>query len=66
MLIRLLYASRATGPITDDVVRDILDHCRESNPKVGVTGVLCVCQGGVYLQALEGGRECINQLYSKI
>ncbi|MEO1370831.1 MAG: BLUF domain-containing protein [Acidobacteriota bacterium] len=66
MLIRLLYASRATGPITDDVVGDILDHCRESNPPVGVTGVLCVCPGGVYLQALEGGRESVNRLYAKI
>jgi hypothetical protein len=30
-----------------------------------VTGVLCF-SGGVFLQALEGGRSAVNQLYLKI
>ncbi|MEM1178011.1 MAG: BLUF domain-containing protein [Acidobacteriota bacterium] len=66
MLIRLLYASRAAGDIDAHVVRDILDQSRQNNPDAGITGVLCVCPGGVYLQALEGGRDRLNQLYAKI
>lgn len=66
MLVRLLYASRATEPIDESVIRSILETSRKSNPEEGITGVLCVCQGGVYMQALEGGRERVNQLYSRI
>lgn len=66
MLVRLLYASRATETIDETVIRSILETSRKSNPADGITGVLCVCQGGVYMQALEGGREKVNQLYAKI
>ena len=66
MLVRLLYASRATAPIDDGVIQNILAQSRKNNPDDGITGVLCVCQGGVYMQALEGGREKVNQLYAKI
>ena len=66
MLIRLLYASRATQPIDDKVIGDILQHSRKKNLDDGITGVLCVCQGGVYMQALEGGRDKVNALYARI
>lgn len=66
MLVRLLYASRATEPIDDGTLRSILEQSRKSNPEDGITGVLCVCQGGVYMQVLEGGRDKVNQLYGKI
>ncbi len=66
MLIRLLYASRATQPIDDKVIGDILQLSRKNNPEAGITGVLCVCQGGVYMQVIEGGREKVNALYARI
>lgn len=66
MLVRLLYASRATGPIEEEVLNSILAQSRKSNPEDGITGVLCVCQSGVFLQVLEGGREVVNRLYSKL
>lgn len=66
MLVRLLYASRATEKIDESVIRNILETSRKSNPDEGITGVLCVCQSGLYLQALEGAREKVNGLYSRI
>ncbi len=66
MLVRLLYASRAKGHISDDLVASILLQSRKNNPESGITGALCVCHGGVFLQVLEGGREEVNQLYGKV
>jgi hypothetical protein len=66
MLVRLLYASRARAPISDEMLASILTQSRKNNPETGVTGVLCVCHGGVFIQALEGGRVEVNQLYSKV
>lgn len=66
MLVRLLYASRARDPITNETIASILSQSRKNNPESGVTGVLCVCHGGVFIQVLEGGRDEVNQLYSKV
>ena len=66
MLVRLVYASRSTQPIDNEVVTDILSRSRERNLETGITGVLCVCQDDVYLQVLEGGREVVNRLYSRL
>ncbi len=66
MLVRLLYASRSKGPVTGEAIESILAKSRENNPNAGITGVLCVCHGNVFMQALEGGREEVNQLYGKV
>jgi hypothetical protein len=66
MLVRLIYASRSTGPITDEIVEDVLAKSRENNPNAGITGVLCVCDDNVFMQALEGGRDEVNQLYARV
>ena len=65
MLVRLLYASRATDEVTQDELLSILKKSRINNLAVGVTGVLCY-SGGVFLQVLEGGRESVSLLYNKI
>lgn len=65
MLVRLLYASRATDQIDQDGLLSILRQSKRHNPGLGITGVLCF-SGGVFLQALEGGRAAVNQLYLKI
>jgi hypothetical protein len=65
MLIRLLYASRATQAITPEVVDSILAQARGHNPEHGITGILC--HGGrIFMQALEGGRDEVNALYNRI
>jgi hypothetical protein len=65
MLVRLLYASRAAFPGSQDAVDAILATSRARNPALGITGVLCH-GGGVFVQALEGGREAVNALYHRI
>ncbi|MBS0447798.1 MAG: BLUF domain-containing protein [Proteobacteria bacterium] len=65
MLVRLMYASRAVEPLGADDLNAILRTSRARNPAVGVTGVLCHA-GGIFLQALEGGRSAVNALYLRI
>ena len=65
MLVRLLYASRAVGPVTPQIIESILQQSFGQNPALGITGVLCH-GADVYVQALEGGREAVNALYMKI
>ncbi|MDD2843681.1 MAG: BLUF domain-containing protein [Rhodoferax sp.] len=64
MLVRLLYASRAVDT-SSDTIESILHQSRDHNPSTGVTGVLCY-GGGIFLQALEGGRMAISALYGHI
>ena len=67
MLVRLLYASRATNPIDDTLVQSIIDRSQRYNLEHGITGILCTyAQGNVFLQALEGGRAEVNTLYAEI
>jgi hypothetical protein len=63
MLVRLLYVSRAVRALGD--IDSILLSSRTNNPPIGITGVLCYADG-LYLQAIEGGRESVNQLFNKI
>jgi hypothetical protein len=64
MLVRLLYASRAldTNPTA---ISTILAQSREYNPASGITGILCY-GGGIFLQAIEGGRSAVSELYGHI
>jgi Sensors of blue-light using FAD len=65
VLVRLMYASRATGPPDGDLVSSILRQSTAHNPRVGVTGVLCF-SGEIFLQVLEGGRRQVSALYNRI
>ena len=65
MLVRLLYVSRSVKPETAEETESILNSSREHNISHGITGVLCF-GGGIYLQAIEGGRHQVNALYSQI
>ena len=64
MLVRLLYASRAADA-SPRVIESILSQSREHNPATGITGVLCY-GGGVFLQAIEGGRAQVSELFGHI
>ncbi len=65
MLVRLLYASRSVNPSSGDLTESILAQSRSHNPAMGITGILCY-GGGIFLQALEGGRMQISDLYGHI
>jgi hypothetical protein len=65
MLIRLLYVSRAVDKNDKAAIDAILASARSHNPENGITGVLCY-GGGIFLQAIEGGRAAVNELYAHI
>lgn len=64
MLVRLLYCSRAvdTGA---HAIESILAQARQHNPASGITGILCY-GGGIFLQAIEGGRMQVSELFGHI
>jgi len=64
VLVRLLYASRAVDT-TAAAIDAILTRSRQSNPLCGITGILCY-GGGIFLQAIEGGRMPVSDLYGHI
>ncbi|MDT7516402.1 BLUF domain-containing protein [Rhodoferax mekongensis] len=64
MLVRLLYASRAIDS-NPDAIEAILAQSRNYNPTCGITGILCY-GGGIFLQAIEGGRMAVSELYGHI
>ena len=67
MLVRLMYASRASEAVNAEALAAILKVSKATNPGRGVTGVLCFCiSSGVFMQVLEGGRAPVNALYNKI
>lgn len=64
MLVRLLYASRAVDT-SPSAIEAILTQAREHNPACGITGILCY-GGGIFLQAIEGGRMAVSALFGHI
>ena len=64
MLVRLLYASRAVDT-SAEAIDAILAQSLQFNPTSGITGILCY-GGGIFLQAIEGGRMAVSDLYGHI
>ncbi len=64
MLVRLLYASRSVDT-SAEAIEAILSQSRQHNPATGITGILCY-GGGIFLQAIEGGRMAVSELYGHI
>jgi len=64
MLVRLLYASRAVDS-SAEAIETILAKSRQYNPTCGITGILCY-GGGIFLQAIEGGRMAVSDLFGHI
>ncbi len=65
MMIRLLYASRATEGNHVAMIESILAQSRTYNPAHGITGILCY-GGDIFMQVLEGSRKEVNDLYGHI
>jgi len=65
MLVRCLYASRPTKPFSGADLDRILEQSRKNNPPQGVTGLLCAADN-LFLQALEGGRDEVCELFNAI
>lgn len=65
MLVRCLYASRATQPASDKLFEGILEQSRRNNAAKGITGLLCLTKD-IFVQVLEGGRDEVCELFGKI
>lgn len=64
-LYSLVYVSYATHPMTDDELRDLLDVSRRNNARLNITGML-LYRDGFFIQALEGERQAVEDLYERI
>ena len=64
MLVRLVYASRVVDT-SPEAIDAILTQSRHLNPTCGITGILCY-GSGIFLQAIEGGRMAVSDLYGHI
>lgn len=65
MLVRCIYASRATKPDDLAALESILAKSRANNAARGITGILCVSDGA-FAQVLEGGRGEVSRLLAAI
>ncbi len=67
MLVRLVYTSRSTQPISQELKRDIFRTAQTNNAEHGITGTLCIdTTNALFLQVLEGSRPNVNYLYNVI
>ncbi|WP_439106980.1 BLUF domain-containing protein [Congregibacter sp.] len=64
-LYSLGYVSTQTRPLDNEQMLSILEGARETNAKLGVTGVLLHRQDS-FFQVLEGAREEVKALFDKI
>lgn len=61
----MLYISTAVKPMNYDDFSALLQQCRDSNNKRGITGML-LYQNGTFMQMLEGEKQAVLDLYDKI
>lgn len=65
MQIRLVYCSKSYGELPLMEIQRILEVARPANAQAQVTGMLAY-EAPWFLQALEGDRDEVNELYLKI
>jgi len=65
MLSRLIYASMAAEEFQPDTLRSLLTAARQRNRLHDVTGILAF-NSEYFLQAIEGSRGALSQLYSNL
>lgn len=61
----LSYVSTQSRPMTSVDLLGLLKHCRESNARIGVTGML-LHRDDSFFQILEGGEDEVRGLFAKI
>lgn len=61
----LVYSSVASGGLSEDDLRDILQSSQLRNADLNLTGMLLYCNGK-FLQVLEGKKEDVHSLFYKI
>ena len=64
-MLRVTYLSRETDSFSARGLVELLEHCKNNNPALGVTGMLMYANG-TFLQTLEGEAETVEILLAKI
>jgi hypothetical protein len=62
---KIIFASRATRPISDADLEEILAVSRKNNLSAGLSGLLLYCADS-FLQVLEGDLEPLESAYERI
>jgi len=65
MLSRLIYASAVGDDLRTDELNRLLERARQRNVQRGITGLL-VFDSRHFLQAIEGSRRSLNDLYAAL
>lgn len=60
-----VYSSSAVRPFSEAELEELLRRSRESNKRLGVTGML-LYKDGRFMQALEGEESVVRTLFQKI
>jgi len=63
--IHLAYASAATIPFSEAMVRELLSRARAHNASINVTGILLYTSGS-FFQLLEGEADVVEPLFARI
>jgi hypothetical protein len=61
----VVYLSEGTRSFSEQDLQQILTKARETNSKLGISGML-LFKGGKFLQVLEGDREKVMTLFDQI
>ena len=64
-LFQMVYTSTAKELFSDDELLELLNTARVNNEKLGITGMLLYSEG-VFMQALEGEKQAVMDLYDII
>ena len=64
-MFRLVYMSTAVYLFSEKELEELLEKSIQNNSKLGITGLLAT-KGKTFLQCLEGDKEAVLELYSKI
>ncbi|WP_028023972.1 BLUF domain-containing protein [Enterovibrio calviensis] len=64
-MIRLIYASAATGEFSESKLMQLLGKARSNNESVNVGGLLLYAKGN-FFQILEGEKDTVETLFCKI
>lgn len=64
-LVSLVYFSHAKRAYDDEALLALLELCRVNNAKAGISGMLLYHDGN-FVQALEGPRRAIEDLFQRI
>jgi len=65
MLYRLIYMSTAKNLFTENELENLMEKSKQNNKKIDVTGLL-LTKGKTFIQCLEGKKDKVEELYSKI